>query len=152
MSSEDDKNPRSGGGEGTRPRNQTTGIDELRGWSNCVYGEPKQAEKYLRTTRKIADHVGTTKSKEKWNLEQHELEEFKFPDPPELVETPTRTVMRIETAEKFRMLLRMIHDKDNTTNKIKGLSKFWEWQESNDVKGTRGFQDRLDRATSQCVW
>jgi hypothetical protein len=97
MSSEDDKNPRSGGGEGTRPRNQTTGIDELRGWSNCVYGEPKQPE-------------------------------------------------------KFRMLLRMIHDNENTRNKIEGLSKFWEWQESDDVKGTRGFQDRLDRATSQCVW
>ena len=112
---EDNENSRSGGGEGMRPRNQTTGI-----------------ENYLRTTRKIADHVGSTMSKEMWSL-AHELEEFEFPDPPEPEEAEEKPVPIIEI-EKFRMLFKMKHDRAEAGNKIEGLSKFREWQESNDLR------------------
>ena len=72
MSSVDDS-------EGTSPaKYMPTGVDGLR---RCyyVYGVPRQAENYLRTTRKIADHVGSAMSKEMRRL-VHELEETKFPD------------------------------------------------------------------------
>jgi hypothetical protein len=152
MSNEEDKNPRSGGGEGTRPRNQTTGIEELRGYY-YVYGVPRQAENYLRTTRKIADHVGTTMGKDMWYL-VHELEEVEFPNPPEPEEIDGKPKSMIEV-EKFRMLFKMKEEKEENykkekgkvfriivgqctnvmRNKIEGLSEFKKMEMSDDVIG-----------------
>jgi hypothetical protein len=146
------EDPRSDG-KGKSPKyQQSIGIDDLKGYY-YMCGVPKQVESYLRTTRKIADYVGITLSKEMWKL-VHRLEETDFPEPPEPKDTAKAPVSRIQV-EKYRMLFNMKHDKeekykkekgkvfrivlgqcsDVMRDKVEGLSEFKGMQDSDDVIG-----------------
>jgi hypothetical protein len=82
------------------------GIPELQG-SIYTYGVPGQAEKYLRTTRAIAEYVGTAYGKEMWTLiDKKEEAKFVEPDPPD--DLDDRAEMK-----KFEMKLKRVLDKQD---------------------------------------
>lgn len=79
------------------------GLRELQG-KMYVYGVPGQKEKFINTTRAIADYVGTVYGKEMWKLVQ-EKEETEHDEPDDPGEDATKGEI-----ERYKMLLKMSLD------------------------------------------
>jgi hypothetical protein len=68
-------------------RDGDVGLPELKGLMYTL-GVPGQAERFMRTTKAIAKHVGTTIGKEMWTLvEKREETTFEKPAPPDKDDT-----------------------------------------------------------------
>jgi hypothetical protein len=82
------------------------GIPELKG-HYYIYGVRGQVEKFLKTTRAIAEYVGTAYGKEMWTLiDKKEEAKFTEPDPP--ADLDDRAEMK-----KFEMKLKRVLDKED---------------------------------------
>jgi Zinc knuckle len=143
MGKEDDRRS----GKGTKSF-EKSGVGDL-GGKVFTYGVAGQKERYMSTTRAIADYVGRTYGKEMWKLVQ-EREETKFEEPDDPGDQATKAAL-----EKYKMLLKMSLDdmkqyKQNKAkvfrivmgqcvtvmrNKIEGLSDYQDLVDKDDVIG-----------------
>ncbi len=158
-----EKNPRSD----WRKKNTTakygygdTGIEELRG-SVYQYGTQTQAERYLKTTKAIAEYVGKEHGKEMWKL-INDKEETEFEEPAEPKEDASKASM-----EKYKMLLKMnIEDEKRykrqkakvfriimgqcqsaMRNKVESLPEYSDLEKEDDVIGLLTKMEELAYST-----
>jgi len=120
MASGEEQNSRSGAATRQTGRNSNRsgygdiGLEELRG-NVYPYGVNGQQEKYLKTTRAIAEYVGRVYDKSMWRLVSKRTETtFEKPKLPD--DEKSRAQM-----EEYRMLLKISTEekKQYTTNKAK---------------------------------
>lgn len=110
MTTEDQgrSNPRSGG-KNTQAKDGSkfgsVGIEDLKG-NVYSYGVQGQAERFMRTTKAIAEYVGITHSKHVWVL-LTEHKEPTFEDP----EEPDKEASRGKW-KKYEMLLKMVLEEE----------------------------------------
>ena len=138
--------------ESTKPKGERTsndiGLEELKGHL-YFYGGPGQAEKYMKTTKEIGEHVGRTMGKEMWTLVT-ELTEATFDEPDEPDDEDSKAQM-----EKHRMLLKMHFEEEkqykrdkarlfriilgqclpSMRNKVEALPEYSDLEKDDDVVG-----------------
>jgi hypothetical protein len=97
---------------------------------------PGQAEKYLRTTRAIAEYVGTAYGKEMWTLiDKKEEAKFVEPDPPD--DLDDRAEMK-----KFEMKLKRVLDKQDKY--LENKAKVFQIIMGQCVQTMKGMVERAD--------
>ncbi|KAL7576381.1 hypothetical protein ACA910_018190 [Epithemia clementina (nom. ined.)] len=124
------------------------GIEELRG-NIYAYGVQGQAERYMRTTKAIAEHVGVTYEKELWALIKEKTEPT-FNEPEESGDDASRAEMgkykmlnkmKIDKEEKYRQdkakVFQFIVGQCSTAmkNRIESLPEYTELEKNDDVVG-----------------
>lgn len=142
MSGEDKSTPKSGEINTTNDNE----VDQLKGHI-YTYGVPGQAQKYLKTTRAIADYVRVKYGKDMYNLVRN-LKETEYQEPDEPAGNVKQTVLKRYEAlckeawgdqkqykrEKgivFQIIMQQCHVV--MRNKVESLANFPELDENDDV-------------------